>query len=178
MAQSRVQKGKSKKSKFPMWGIAIIVVAVVAVAGYAIIRFSQASTGTAYKKVNTGMVCNGTRVDKGGTTGSSCVLKVGQMASATWSKSEQGTNTIRCANLFFGYGSKAAMRYRVTGNLLGVGDFTSNWKYQTGNNANATMCTDSMSNYDRSNWITSKNVTLEVKSEGGTVSVKSMYLRQ
>ena len=43
MAQSRVQNSKSKKSKFPMWGLAIGVVLVVAIAGYAIVRFSRAS---------------------------------------------------------------------------------------------------------------------------------------
>ena len=42
MAQSRVQKGKGKRSKFPMWGIGIIVVLVVVIAGYAIVRFSKA----------------------------------------------------------------------------------------------------------------------------------------
>ena len=42
MAQSRVQKGKGKKSKFPMWGLGIIVVLVVVIAGYAIVRFSKA----------------------------------------------------------------------------------------------------------------------------------------
>ena len=43
MAKSRTSnKTKSKKSKFPMWGIAIIVVAVIVVAGYAIVRFSKA----------------------------------------------------------------------------------------------------------------------------------------
>lgn len=50
MAQSRVQQGKSKKSKFPMWVIGIIVVLVVVIAGYAIVRFSKAggSGGTTY----------------------------------------------------------------------------------------------------------------------------------
>jgi hypothetical protein len=42
MAQSRVQKGKGKKSKFPMWGLAIVVVLVVAIAGYAIVNYSKA----------------------------------------------------------------------------------------------------------------------------------------
>ena len=42
MAQSRGQKGKGKKSKFPMWGIGIVVVLVVAIAGYAIVRLSHA----------------------------------------------------------------------------------------------------------------------------------------
>lgn len=55
MAQSRVQQGKGKKSKFPMWGIAIIVVAVVAVAGYAIIRFSKASTQFFVKTADSGL---------------------------------------------------------------------------------------------------------------------------
>jgi len=42
MAQSRVQKGKGSKSKFPAWGVAILVIPVVAIAGYAIVRFSEA----------------------------------------------------------------------------------------------------------------------------------------
>ena len=52
MAQSRVQQGKGKKSKFPMWGIGIVVVLVVAIAGYAIVRFSQASEQYYVKSAN------------------------------------------------------------------------------------------------------------------------------
>lgn len=67
MAQSRVQKGKSKKSKFPMWGIGIIVVLVVVIAGYAIVRFSQASSGHSYKTVDNGGLNGGVQtIDKSG----------------------------------------------------------------------------------------------------------------
>ena len=55
MAQSRVQKGKGKRSKFPMWGIGIIVVLVVVIAGYAIVRFSKASGVTAEKTPGNGL---------------------------------------------------------------------------------------------------------------------------
>jgi len=67
MAQSRVQKGKSKKSKFPIWGIGIIVVLVVVIAGYAIVRFSQASSGHSYKTVDNGKLSGGVQtVEKSG----------------------------------------------------------------------------------------------------------------
>jgi hypothetical protein len=59
MAQSRVQKGNGKKSKFPMWGIGIIVVLVVVIAGYAIVRFSQASTSHSYKTTKNGGLSGG-----------------------------------------------------------------------------------------------------------------------
>lgn len=61
MARSRVQKGKGKKSKFPKWAIAVVVVLVVVVAGYAIVRFSQASTsaGHSFKTVDNGKLKGG-----------------------------------------------------------------------------------------------------------------------
>jgi hypothetical protein len=59
MAQSRVQKGKGKKSKFPMWGLAIVVVLVVAIAGYAIVRFSQASDQYYLKTILNGQLRGG-----------------------------------------------------------------------------------------------------------------------
>lgn len=54
MAQSRVQKGKGKKNQFQMLG-AVLVILVVVVAGYAIVRFSKASTQFFVKTADSGL---------------------------------------------------------------------------------------------------------------------------
>jgi len=104
MAQSRVQKSKGKKSKFPMWGIGIIVVLVVAIAGYAIVRFSEAGTDLAeysYKTVNGGLE-GGTRVrDKQANGGK--VLEVGnKVVTATYTSFDLTDAKEACVKIFVG----------------------------------------------------------------------------
>ena len=180
-SSSRTSSSKKNNLKLKWWYV-LPVILVVAIAGYAIVRFSEASVGTAYKKVGTELNCTdggGEKVNKGGTLGVSCLLRnPGKYASATWSMHVQGTNTIRCATVYFGTGSMAAIRYKATGSPFGAYDFTTNWENWSGNNVTKPICTPSMSNLDRGKWEFTKNVTLEVKNVGGAVSVVDMYLTQ
>lgn len=100
MAQSRVQKGKGNKSKLPMWAIGIVVVLVVAIAGYAIVRFSKAGSYTYdYKTPSNGMKCTGNIIKKSygsiGSGGSFCNIKANQRASAV--SYAAGFGTLSCA---------------------------------------------------------------------------------
>jgi hypothetical protein len=71
MPRSRVQKGKTKKSKLPLWGLGVIVVLVVVIAGYAIVRFSEAGTRHSYHTPLDGKISGGGTnftINKNGTT--------------------------------------------------------------------------------------------------------------
>ena len=181
MAQSRVQKGKGKKSKFPMWGLGIIVVLVVVIAGYAIVRFSEASVNI--KRVNTGIQCGGKIVYKGAGYGNSCVLTGSQVARASWNKIGLGTSTRLCAVVVLTNDGEAQLK--IKGTTTSGGPVTlSHGLYPfkqsrdiDGNLVNqGQLACYSLSPADKS-VISLANllVTLEVSSVRGNAGVISMY---
>lgn len=99
MQRSRVQKGKSKKSQFQMLA-AVLVILVVVVAGYVIVRYSQASTRFNIRTIQLGNLKGGVNtINKEGAR--TQAREVGNVpVYATFNSAEIGKMNKACATIF------------------------------------------------------------------------------
>lgn len=182
MAKSRTSKNSNNKSKFNPWYMVAIVLVVV-IAGYAIVRFSQAAPFS-YKKVDLGTIENcGPNVIEKTSAGKFCSVKDGQSVYAIW-RSDQvvsGTNKI-CALVYLRPG--AIVMLRATSNLPFSQNLDTGWssyKNASTGDMNYTICRNISDNFYsayKAAVLAYANTTIkgEVKEGYKGVLINSMWL--
>lgn len=162
----------SKKGKSSLkWWYILPVLAIVVLAGYLIIRYSEA--GTAYKRVGNGLSGGVKTVDKQGNYGKA--REIGNNpVSAKWSPSERGTSTRFCAQVYGsgtngGNGGVTLTLYNENGTQL-----TQETHFFKGVK---TYCTNSLGNVEKLK-LAGRDAVLKVSEAGGYVSVIKMYATQ
>ncbi|MEI6170022.1 MAG: hypothetical protein WCP56_03420 [Candidatus Saccharibacteria bacterium] len=172
-AATKSRSSKSNKNKNNLkWWYVLPVIAIVAVAGYAIVRFSEASTGTAYKRVGSGLQGGVRTVDKGVNVGKA--LEIGnKQVWANWSPINRGTSTRFCAVVYAGSGNDSGgVKLQLYTGPSTLGKPVTKFFRGT-----QTICTASLSNNERT-ILPFTNVGLYATNAGGYVSVISMYVKQ
>lgn len=185
--KSRTSKKSSSKTNLKWWYV-LPVVAIVAVAGYAIVRFSEASV-QGLKTVDSGINCSlGTIVNKQAPYGRSCSITnaPGVSATATWNHypnyqtNNYGPTGNFCATVFFGKNATIYIRSQLGGERIEADWSTGNRVTKTVQ-GNYEVCdarsTDRMalfipSTLDFSDW-----AKLEIKNISGVVTVLNMYVK-
>jgi len=162
-AATKSRSSKSNKNKNNLkWWYVLPVIAIVAVAGYAIVRFSEAGT-------QSGRLSGGTTVDKGnGNT----AMKVGNKpVQGTWSPVARGRGTTFCATMFMsnGDGKGAATLSLWQGTSKLQAQDTPSFR------GTGTRCitATTLDNFR----IAGRNATLKVTRSNGYVSVYNMEVR-
>jgi hypothetical protein len=172
-ASKSKSRTSSKKSKSSLkWWYILPVIAIVAVAGYAIVRFSQA--GAAEKRVGSGLTGGERTVDKQGTYGRARVIGNNPVI-AGWSTRERGSLSRFCGQ--FWVGSDNGGNGGVTIQLFNDGGALTNPKTQFGNGI-MYMCTDSLSTNSSFRLAFGGDARLKATRAGGYASVIVMYLKQ
>ncbi len=170
-AATKSRSSKSNKNKTNLkWWYVLPVIAIVAVAGYAIVQFSEA--GTATKRPGSGLQGGNGTVDKGGNEGRA--LKLGNNpVYASWSQTQRGTSTRFCARA---YASNGDGNGGVTIALYQGSSRITNPK-TTFFRGTRNICTNSLGNFEKAR-IAGKSVTLRATNASGYASVISMYVAQ
>ena len=154
------------------WWYVLPVIAIVAIAGYAIVRFSEA--GTAEKRVGSGLNGGNGRVNKGNAgTG---LNVTSNPARGTWSQRQRGSSTRFCVEYFGANGDGAGT---ITIRLYkGPNQNTAvNNPKTVSTRGISTVCTNSLSNFEKY-YILGESVTLKAFNAGGTIQVIRMYAAQ
>jgi hypothetical protein len=96
--KSRTAKSKGKGLKLKWWYI-LPVIAIVAVAGYAIVRYSQASVpgSQIYRKVGQNIIAN--RIVRKSNGASYAIIGNGGFALTEWTASEARSRDLACVTL-------------------------------------------------------------------------------
>ena len=170
-SKTRLITKKNKNLKLKWWYV-LPVIAIVAVAGYAIIRFSEA--GTASKRVGSGLTGGVKVVNKGGNFGRA--LEIGyppNSVSASWSQTQRGTSTRFCADAYAASGNKnggvTIALYQGSSRITNPQTFFFR--------GTKTICTNSLGNFEKAR-IAGKSATLRATNASGYASVSSMYVTQ
>ena len=170
-SKSRSSKLNKNKSNLKWWYV-LPVIAIVAVAGYAIIRFSEA--GTASKRVGSGLTGGVKVVNKGGNFGRA--LEIGyppNSVSASWSQTQRGTSTRFCADAYAASGNGNG---GVTLTLYqGSSRITNPQTYFF--RGTRTICTKSLGNFEKAR-IAGREVNLRATNASGYTSVIRMFVTQ
>jgi hypothetical protein len=171
-AATKSRSSKSNKNKNNLkWWYVLPVIAIVAVAGYAIVRFSEA--GTATKRVGSGLQGGNGTVDKGGSEGGRA-LKIGNNpVRASWSQTQRGSSTRFCARA---YASNGDGNGGVTLALYQGNNRITNPK-TTFFRGTRNICTNSLGNFEKAR-IAGREVNLRATNASGYASVISMYVAQ
>ena len=184
-SSSRISSSKNKNLKLKWWYV-LPVILVVAVAGYAIVRFSEASTYQSLKTIsNGGLNCNGGKVvDKQGEYGKSCNITnaAGVSASASWNHftgtaSNYGPSGNFCATVFFDAGAKITTQSTMVWGGGGKGAATSTEpRVVTKATQGYYEVCDSWNAFVMS-YATSDSASLVIKNISGSVTVVRMYVK-
>ena len=170
-AATKSRSSKSNKNKNNLkWWYVLPVIAIVAIAGYAIVRFSEA--GTAEKRVGSGLNGGNGRVNKGNAgTG---LNVTSNPARGSWSYAQRGTNTRFCVEFFGANGDGAG---GITLQLKRSGTVKIGSPKTYFRRGIATVCTESLSNAERFRLGTG-TATLYASNAGGTIQVIKMFVQQ
>jgi hypothetical protein len=171
-AATKSRSSKSNKNKNNLkWWYVLPVIAIVAIAGYAIVRFSEA--GTAEKRVGSGLNGGNGAVNKGNAgTGLNVTSRP---ARGSWSYAQRGTNTRFCVEFFGANGDGPGnITLRLT---RGIGGITILDPQTTPRRGISTVCTRSLTNAERFK-LNTGTATLYASNAGGTIQVIRMYATQ
>jgi hypothetical protein len=172
-AATKSRSSKSNKNKTNLkWWYVLPVIAIVAVAGYAIVRFSEA--GTATKRPGSGLTGGVRTIDKGGNEGRA--LEIGSPPNsvrASWSQGQRGSSTRFCARA---YASNGDGNGGVTLALYQGNNRITNPK-TTFFRGTRNICTNSLGNFEKAR-IAGREVNLRATNASGYASVISMYVAQ
>jgi hypothetical protein len=172
--KTRTSTKKSNNKSIMRWWYVLPVIAIVAVAGYAVVRFSEA--GTAVKRVGSGLQGGTSNVDKSGTRGTARVI--GNVpVSASWSQTQRGTSTRFCAEVFLSGGNRSASGNGGVTIQLRQGSSNIGNPITTFGRGYKTVCTNSLGNFDKLR-IAGKAANLVVSRQSGFASVVKMYVKQ
>jgi hypothetical protein len=171
-AASKSRSSKLNKNKTNLkWWYVLPVIAIVAVAGYAIIRFSEA--GTATKRPGSGLAGGVRTVDKGGDQGGRALEIGNNPVYASWSQTQRGTSTRFCARAYAsssnGKGGVTIALYQGSSRITNPQTFFFR--------GTKTICTNSLGNFEKAR-IAGKSATLRATNASGYASVSSMYVTQ
>jgi len=180
-SMSRTSKKGSSKTNLKWWYV-LPVIAIVVVAGYAIVRFSQAGAlmgKEGVKSRENGKLYGGVKdIIKGNAQG--IAREVGNTPVwAKWGIQERGTMTKFCARVFLAEQEGAYSTAELTlhkGNgpdgsrIAGVKTVYGKSEYKD-------ICTPSLGTEDKLS-ILGSDVSLKVKKTGGFVSVVGMWIEQ
>ena len=178
-SSSRTSTSKKNNLKLKWWYV-LPVILVVAIAGYAIVRFSEASV-PGLKTVDSGLNCEqGNIVDKtsGGVANRACNIAGGKTASATWQKKSfyDLKYTSFCAYVFFGPNASIIIRSQMKGTLI-PDTWTSSKKVTKPTAGYFDVCSGPWDTNRFGTWDFSDSAKLEVTNNGGGISVVRMYLK-
>ena len=164
-AATKSRSSKSNKNKNNLkWWYVLPVIAIVAVAGYAIVRFSEAGTSS-------NRLSGGTRwVDKG--NGNRAREVGGSPVTATWSASQRGSQTTFCATTYMSNGDGQGSA-KLT--LISGGSVIGNSRMIYGRGT-TTQCL--YPDGGQKSRIFLRNATLKVTRINGYVSVYNMFVTQ
>ena len=171
-AATKSRSSKSNKNKNNLkWWYVLPVIAIVAIAGYAIVRFSEA--GTAEKRVGSGLNGGNGRVNKGNAgTG---LNVTSNPARGTWSQRQRGSSTRFCVEYFGANGDGAGgITLRLERRNPTIKVLAPETTFRRGI---STVCTRSLTNAERFKLGTG-TATLYASNAGGTIQVIKMYAAQ
>ena len=181
-SSSRTSTSKKNNLKLKWWYV-LPVILVVAIAGYAIVRFSEASTYKSSKTIGNGLVCTGKVVDKGvadSGAGRSCnITGLNQSAKAEWDHTTNLTNNYGkygefCARVFFSAGARISMRSELKGWTVANPVKTIEAYRPTQMYDNVCI---SRAGGDISSFAVSTSATLEIKNIAGGATVVRMFVQ-
>ena len=185
-SKSRTSSSKKKNLKLKWWYV-LPVVAIVAVAGYAIVRSSQASGESGWRTLssNPPLICkNGTRIDKGWVAPACSITnKADTYARATWTpkwypdRGYYGPKNIFCANVYFSPG--AVITFQTSVNYYNETKWTKLQIHQSNSAGFREVCdwqAKDLSTY-RAYPYFADTVSLKVTNAVGVTNVTSMYMK-
>ena len=163
-AATKSRSSKSNKNKNNLkWWYVLPVIAIVAVAGYAIVRFSEAGTSS-------GQLRGGVRtVDKG--NGNTAREVGNKPVTGTWSPVARGKATTFCARMFMSNGDGAGA---ATLSLYqGTSKLQASQRFSFRGTGERCITATTLDNFR----IGGRNATLRVSTANGYVSVYSMQVK-
>jgi hypothetical protein len=182
-SKSRTSSSKKKNLKLKWWYV-LPVVAIVAVAGYAIVSFSEAATYKSPRTISAGNLncTGGTKVDKQGTYGRSCNITnaAGVSSSANWNhytnlSDNYGSTGNFCATVFFSNGATISIRSQLKGTT--IADSWSALRQVTKTTGGYYEVCDGRGGGYFSAISLSDSARLEIKNISGGVTVVRMYVK-
>ncbi len=172
---TKARTGSKKKMTLKWWYV-LPVIAVVAIAGYAIVTFSEAATQV--RSAGRSLNCPSRIIHEKGSLGRACeVQRRSGPVTSTWSKSDQGSNSRQCAT---GVREKGSVRVRFVYNGAAPWQGQANFENERQEYGSGTweICSPSFNNFERGQWLLTSRATIEVYNNGGFVSVIKVWLKQ
>ncbi len=181
-SKSRTSSSKKKNLKLKWWYV-LPVVAIVAVAGYAIVSFSEAATYKSLRTISAGNLncTGGTVVDKQGTYGRSCnITNAAGSSSANWNhytnlSNNYGSTGNFCATVFFSNGATISIRSQLKGTRI-ADDWSALRQVTRATGGYYEVCDGRGGGY-LSAISLSDSARLEIKNISGGVTVVRMYVK-